>query len=443
MQAGKSVSSLEARDRVGGRVLQPRARRRRGLRARRDLRRADPEPHPRAAKDYGVDTFDTYDDAATTSTIDERPADRPTATPARPGRRRPTRRSRPTSRTVVTQLDQMSTTVPVDAPWEAPKRRDLGRPDARDLDQGQQVNPRLRAICRPRPRARSSAPSRASCRCCSCSSTSPRRATRPTPARSSATSTRATARRCGASSAARSASRCDGRGRPRAPRLPQPAGAPDRADAKRRARRRPTRATSTRKRVIVAVPPTLAGRIDYEPILPFAARPAHPAPPQGALIKVAAVYDKPFWRDEGLNGTGLDADGPGQRDVRRLAAGRQARASSSASSAATRRASFARAAGRAPRSRCSRSFAKFFGDEALKPDATTSRPTGPSEQWTRGCPVGDLPARACCSPTATRSASRSAASTGPAPRPRPTGTATWTAPCARASAPRSEVLDEL
>ena len=50
---------------------------------------------------------------------------------------------------VVALLDEMSTQVPVDAPWTAAKRRRVGRPDARDLDQGAQ---RDRAL--PPPRAR-------------------------------------------------------------------------------------------------------------------------------------------------------------------------------------------------------------------------------------------------------------------------------------------------
>jgi hypothetical protein len=68
--------------------------------------------------------------------------------------------------------------------------------------------------------------------------------------------------------------------------------------------------TVTAKRVIVAVPPTLAGRIDYQPILPFEREQLMQRYNQGTLTKVAAVYNRPFWRDAGLSGTALDTGGP-------------------------------------------------------------------------------------------------------------------------------------
>ena len=57
------------------------------------------------------------------------------------------------------------------------------------------------------------------------------------------------------------------------------------------------------KRVVVAVPPTLAGRIHYHPELPPNRDQVTQGLAQGTLIKVAAVYDTPFWREAGLNGT--------------------------------------------------------------------------------------------------------------------------------------------
>ena len=64
------------------------------------------------------------------------------------------------------------------------------------------------------------------------------------------------------------------------------------------------------RRVIVAVPPTLAGRIHYQPGMPPARDQLTQRLPQGTLMKVAVVYDKPFWRDAGLNGTALSLNGP-------------------------------------------------------------------------------------------------------------------------------------
>ena len=125
-------------------------------------------------------------------------------TPARPVRRRRipvilpdlaliVARSRP-------EVDHGAGRRPVDG---AEGRR-VGRPDARGVHRGERDHARSsRRWSRSRP-GRSSAPSRASSRCSTCSSTSPPRATRRTPARSSATSTPATVRRCSASRVARS-----------------------------------------------------------------------------------------------------------------------------------------------------------------------------------------------------------------------------------------------
>jgi monoamine oxidase len=56
------------------------------------------------------------------------------------------------------------------------------------------------------------------------------------------------------------------------------------------------------ERAIVAAPPALAGRIDYRPALPAARDQLTQRTPMGSVIKVNAVYDEPFWRDEGLSG---------------------------------------------------------------------------------------------------------------------------------------------
>jgi monoamine oxidase len=64
------------------------------------------------------------------------------------------------------------------------------------------------------------------------------------------------------------------------------------------------------RRVIVAVPPTLAGRIDYDPILPALRDQLTQLMPQGSVIKTMAIYDEPFWRREGLSGQGTSDVGP-------------------------------------------------------------------------------------------------------------------------------------
>jgi monoamine oxidase len=63
------------------------------------------------------------------------------------------------------------------------------------------------------------------------------------------------------------------------------------------------------KRAIVAIPPTLAARIDYHPALPAARDQLTQRLGQGTLTKVTVVYDTPFWRAKGLSGTATSADG--------------------------------------------------------------------------------------------------------------------------------------
>ncbi|HTP22973.1 MAG TPA: FAD-dependent oxidoreductase, partial [Solirubrobacteraceae bacterium] len=153
--------------------------------------------------------------------------------------------------------------------------------------------------------------------------------------------------------------------------------------------------------------------------------------PQGTLTKVAAVYDTPFWRSNGLTGAVLDTGGPvsasfddsppsGSPGVLfGFVGGDNARSYNAMSPSARQSAVI-------------NQFTTWFGSQAANPVAYFDT-NWSAEVWTRGCPVG-IRRWARCSPTAPRSGSRWAGSTGPGPRRRRTGTGTWTAPFARASA---------
>ncbi len=56
------------------------------------------------------------------------------------------------------------------------------------------------------------------------------------------------------------------------------------------------------QRVIVAIPPALAGAIRYTPQLPTPRAQLYQRWPMGSLMKTTTIYDRPFWRDEGLSG---------------------------------------------------------------------------------------------------------------------------------------------
>ncbi len=68
------------------------------------------------------------------------------------------------------------------------------------------------------------------------------------------------------------------------------------------------------RRIIVTVPPLLAGRIEYEPALPPSREQLTQRTPMGSVIKCQAIYDEPFWRKDGLSGQAT-GDGAGSRVV--------------------------------------------------------------------------------------------------------------------------------
>ncbi len=140
------------------------------------------------------------------------------------------------------------------------------------------------------------------------------------------------------------------------------------------------------KRVIVALAPTLAGRIYYEPALPAARDQLTQRVPQGSVIKFEAVYDRPFWRGEGLSGSSysdqppihftFDNSPPSGRPgvLLGFASGTEARQLNAMSAGARRRAAL-------------RSFAQLFGARAAHPRRLIEHDWS-NEEWTRGCYVG-------------------------------------------------------
>ncbi|WP_319462755.1 flavin monoamine oxidase family protein [Micromonospora sp. RTP1Z1] len=71
---------------------------------------------------------------------------------------------------------------------------------------------------------------------------------------------------------------------------------------------RTARGTYPADAIVVAVPPLLADRIEFQPTLPV--RRAGPQTACGCAVKVHLVYPEPLWRRAGLSGWSLSADGP-------------------------------------------------------------------------------------------------------------------------------------
>ncbi|MGH2805185.1 MAG: flavin monoamine oxidase family protein, partial [Thermoleophilaceae bacterium] len=138
-------------------------------------------------------------------------------------------------------------------------------------------------------------------------------------------------------------------------------------------------------RVIIAIPPALTGRIEFEPGLPEEREQLIDNLPQGNLTKVAAVYERPFWREDGLTGQVIFDRGPvnvtfddSPADgslgiVFGFIGGDQAR-------------DFAKLSRKRRRMAVLDNLTEFFGPEAASPRGYVES-AWKRERWTRGCPV--------------------------------------------------------
>ena len=68
--------------------------------------------------------------------------------------------------------------------------------------------------------------------------------------------------------------------------------------------------TVAAERAILAIPPALAGRLSYRPALPGWRSQLTQRVPMGSVVKVHALYDEPFWRQDGLSGLAVSDNGP-------------------------------------------------------------------------------------------------------------------------------------
>jgi monoamine oxidase len=141
--------------------------------------------------------------------------------------------------------------------------------------------------------------------------------------------------------------------------------------------------TARGRRAIVAVPPTLAGRIAYAPPLPGDRDQLTQRMPQGAVIKCIAVYEEPFWRGQGLTGQATSDAGPV-----RVIFDNSPPDGQPGALVGFLEGRFARQLGRVPgdqrRDAVLACFARLFGAEAGRPERFIER-VWADEEWTRGC----------------------------------------------------------
>src|SRR3954447_7661129 len=142
-------------------------------------------------------------------------------------------------------------------------------------------------------------------------------------------------------------------------------------------------ATVRARRAIVALAPTLAGRIAYDPALPGFRDQLTQRMPLGTVAKCMAIYDEPFWRAEGLSGQATSDAGPvrltfdnsppdGSPGVLLgFLEGRRAR-------------ELGRLRPEERRAAVVDCFARLFGPRAARPRSYVER-LWADEEWSRGC----------------------------------------------------------
>ncbi|KQQ52168.1 NAD(P)/FAD-dependent oxidoreductase [Plantibacter sp. Leaf314] len=133
---------------------------------------------------------------------------------------------------------------------------------------------------------------------------------------------------------------------------------------------------------IIAVPPNLYSRIDFQPPLPRLSHQMHQHMSLGLVIKVHAVYETPFWREDGLSATAFSPyelvheayDNTNHEDPRGTLVGfvSDERADEVFKLSAEER-----------RERILTSLSHYYGEQALSPVVYYESDWG-SEEWTRG-----------------------------------------------------------
>ncbi|MFB9315789.1 flavin monoamine oxidase family protein [Nocardioides plantarum] len=143
-------------------------------------------------------------------------------------------------------------------------------------------------------------------------------------------------------------------------------------------------------RVVVAVPPPLAARIAFDPVLPAQQHALFERMSFGSLMKCEAVYETPFWREQGLSGQGVfrgDAAPVCSMFDNSPPSGTPGVLMGFVGGAEWRRWSVR--PGRERRGAVLRSFARVVGPQALRPlDYLEQDWT--DEEWTRGGPTSVL-----------------------------------------------------
>lgn len=143
------------------------------------------------------------------------------------------------------------------------------------------------------------------------------------------------------------------------------------------------------RRAIIALPPTLAGRLRYQPPLPGHRDQLTQRVPMGTVAKVQCVYPTPFWREEQLSGQASSDSG-----VARVTFDNTPESGSPGILLCFIEGDEGRAWGRleagARRAAALASLIAYFGERAGEPTEYYEQ-SWAEEEYTRGCYAGYMP----------------------------------------------------
>ena len=146
----------------------------------------------------------------------------------------------------------------------------------------------------------------------------------------------------------------------------------------------------TCRKVIVAIPPTLAGRIHYSPALPPLRDQLTQRMPAGTVIKCYAIYDRPFWREQGFSGQVVTDESSPIQTVFDNSPADSSTGMLMGFSLANRARKLVKLSESERRRVVIKEFERFFGPNAAKPIHYIDR-CWADEIWSRGCYAGILP----------------------------------------------------
>ena len=149
------------------------------------------------------------------------------------------------------------------------------------------------------------------------------------------------------------------------------------------------RAVVVADRVILAVPPAVAAKIEHRPALPALRAQLEQRMPMGTVIKCQARYPAPFWREDGLTGQATSLEGPVKITFDNSPPG-----GTPGVMLGFIEGTDGRVWGERPRRERRRavleSFARYFGEAMLEPELYVEK-SWAADRWAGGCYTGFTP----------------------------------------------------